>query len=65
MTDTPTTTVADPTIWLAWRRPRRGRWQVVATGQTEREAVERLLDAMAWTSGGSWDSVVLPRGQEP
>ena len=53
----------------AWRRRRvdgkAGRWIAVAEGQTEREVWERLAVVMAQSGAGSFDSLILPGGQEP
>ena len=49
----------------AWRRPRSGRWKVVATGETDREATFRLLEAANQDRTGDFESIVLPTGQRP
>jgi hypothetical protein len=58
------TAAADRPAWFAWRRPRQGKWAVVATGQTEREASTKLFEVMD-RDRGHHDSVVLTAGQEP
>lgn len=52
----------------AWKRVPDGRWKgkwiLVALGATERQASDRLYDALKGTTGPA-DTCVLPADQEP
>jgi len=50
---------------VGWRRQRGGKWQAVCDGATEREAWERLADLMNKVRSGSFDNLILPRGEQP
>jgi hypothetical protein len=53
-----------PPAFQAWRRAPKGRWLVVAQGETEAEVWERLCKIMD-RSVGHHDSLILPYPQEP
>ena len=54
-----------PPAFRAWRRPRGGPWAVVAHGETEQEASDRLAEVMGQDRTGSFDSLILPAGAKP
>jgi hypothetical protein len=62
---TDASTVTAPPKFQGWRRRRGGRWRIASTGQTEAEALTRMLDAARTDPPGSYDNLVLPYGDQP
>jgi hypothetical protein len=56
-------TALSPAFIAWWRVNRLGLWERLAVGDTEAEAFNALLDALAERKGG--ESIVLPRGRHP
>lgn len=65
MTVTDQPGAVQPPAWIAWRRQRGGKWALVGTGASEREAADKLFEAMRRERHGSFDTIILPAGQEP
>ena len=48
-----------------WLRTRGHRWAIVAQGETEREASDRLHGKVEEMGSGHYDLAVLPEGKRP
>jgi hypothetical protein len=65
--DQPASLFPDPPAgaFVAWRRPRGGRWKQVGSAESEADTWTLLYEAMDADRSGSWDNCVLPRGEKP